>query len=172
VCVWDAESYWTRVSHAVETYHHKHVICSNELPCSARHQWKWNLRQLDRGRQTTSTQRRQWGQGLRGGGHQENIVGLMFKQEIPIWEEPRRHASRQRITTPQSSHWLQRDAPHLPIKLPFRLRRSPTFHLIHPPLDRPRSPPKMHLDLISRFSTIHPADRLTDRQTDRQTFRC
>jgi len=31
-----------------------------------------------------------------------------------IWEEPRHHLSRQRITTQQSPHWLQLDASHLP----------------------------------------------------------
>jgi len=30
-----------------------------------------------------------------------------------IWEELRRHLTWQRITTPQSPHWLQWDAPYL-----------------------------------------------------------
>ena len=33
-----------------------------------------------------------------------------------IWEELRRHLTWQRITTPQSPHWLQWDAPYLPQK--------------------------------------------------------
>jgi len=31
-----------------------------------------------------------------------------------IWEELHCHPSRQRITTPRRTHWLQWDAPHLP----------------------------------------------------------
>jgi len=40
----------------------------------------------------------------------------------------------------QRSHWLQWDAPNSPPKLPLALRRSPP-NLIHPSLDRTRSPP-------------------------------
>jgi len=44
-----------------------------------------------------------------------------------IWEEPCRHPSRQIITTSQSPHRLQRDAPHLFPKLPL-----PFFDDLHP----------------------------------------
>ena len=48
---------------------------------------------------------------------------------------------RQRMTTPQSPYWLQRDVPHLPTKLlcPFHDHLS---HLIYSSLDRPHSPPQ------------------------------
>jgi len=50
-----------------------------------------------------------------------------------IWEEPRRHPSRKKIATPQSPHWLQWDALHLPPKLPL-LFNDLYLHLIHPSL--------------------------------------
>jgi len=48
------------------------------------------------------------------------------------WEEPRRHPSRQKVTTSQSSKWLQWDAPctFTPETAPDPLRRSPPY-LIH-----------------------------------------
>jgi len=44
------------------------------------------------------------------------------------------------------------------------------LNLVHPSLDRPHSPPKLHSDPISRFATVYPPDRPTDRQ-DRQINR-
>jgi len=64
---------------------------------------------------------------------------------------------------PQSPHWLQRDAPHLPQNCPFPF----DTHLIHLSLDnRPHSHPKQHPDPISRFATVHFPDRQKDRPTD------
>jgi len=84
-----------------------------------------------------------------------------------IWEEPRRHPSRQR-TTPQSPHWLQCDSPYLPspkLPLPFD-NRNP--RLIHPSLDRRRSPPQTASGSSQPFchSTL---SKQTDTQTDTQT---
>jgi len=84
-----------------------------------------------------------------------------------IWEELRRHPSRQRTTTPRSPHCNQWDAPHLPSKLFIPLRPSPppsTF------VDRPHSPPKRHPDPISRFATVHFPDRQTDTWDKRQVY--
>ena len=49
------------------------------------------------------------------------LVIICNKKSQSNLEEPRRHHSWQRITTPQSPHWLQWDAPHLPpnLHLPF-----------------------------------------------------
>jgi len=58
---------------------------------------------------------------------------------LPTLLLPRSNLGRARFTIQQSPHWLQWDAPRLPPKLPLFLRRS-LPHLIHPSLDRPRSP--------------------------------
>jgi len=86
-----------------------------------------------------------------------------------IWEKPRRHPWWQRITTPQSPHWLQWDVPHLPPKLPLPLT-------ITTPSSTPLPRPTPHTipngiripDPISRFATVHFLNRRTDRPTDRQ----
>jgi len=54
------------------------------------------------------------------------LCSMLTRNPIVIWEEPRRHLSWQRITTPQSPHCLQRDAPHLPQNCPFLFDDSPT----------------------------------------------
>ena len=87
-----------------------------------------------------------------------------------IWEEPRRHPSRQRITTPQRPHWLQWDAPRLPQNCPFPSTISTTIS--HPSLDRPISPPQTATRSNQPFFHHSPTgltDRPTDRQTDRPT---
>jgi len=75
-----------------------------------------------------------------------------------------------RSTTPQSPHWLQWDAPRLPLKMPLPLRRSPPPSNA-PILDRPHSP----LQTASRSnqplfhnSPTGQTDRPTDRRTDRE----
>jgi len=62
-------------------------------------------------------------------------------QSKAIWEELHCHPSWQRITMPQSPHWLQWDASHLSPKLPFH--STITTHLMHPSLDRPHLSPQM-----------------------------
>jgi len=89
------------------------------------------------------------------------------KNPIVIWEKPHRYPSRQRITTLQSPHWLQWDAPHLPPKLSLPLRRSPP-HLLHPCLNRPHSP--SHIDDTQIQSAVLPQYTFrTDRWDRRQT---
>jgi len=88
------------------------------------------------------------------------------KKPIVIWEEPRCHPSRQRITMSQSHHWLQRDAPHLHQNCPFPSPIS-TPNLMHPSLSDRTHHPKRHPDPISRFATIH---QFSDRQTDIPTY--
>ena len=51
-----------------------------------------------------------------------------------IWEQPRRQLSRERITTPQSPHWLQWDAPHLSQNCSFPSTISTRFNT---PIHRP-----------------------------------
>jgi len=52
-------------------------------------------------------------------------LGIQTRNPKVIWEKPRRHPSRRRITMPQQSpHWLQWDAPHNS-KTASSLRRSP-----------------------------------------------
>ena len=80
-----------------------------------------------------------------------------------VWEEPRRHPSRQKTTTPQSPRWLQWDASYLPPKLPFTLRQSPP-PLMHRSSADPTHHRKRHSDPISRFATVHFPDRQTHRQ--------
>jgi len=55
---------------------------------------------------------------------------IIIKNPTVIWEEPRRHPSRHRLTTPQSPQWLQWDAPNSPPKLPIPLGNLQP-HLIH-----------------------------------------
>jgi len=87
-----------------------------------------------------------------------------------IWKTPRRNPSRQRITTPRSSHWLPWDAPHLglPSKLLLPFDHLHPIQYTHPSTD-PTRHSKRQPDPISRFATIHPPDRQTDWQTGRST---
>jgi len=80
------------------------------------------------------------------------------------------------MTAYRFSHWLQRNAPHLPTELPLPLRRSSPPSNTPIPHATPRTTPNgIRIDPISRFVTVHPPDRQTDRQTefnrptDRQT---
>jgi len=64
------------------------------------------------------------------------------------------------ITTKQNPHnWLQWDAPHSPPKFPFAWAITKSNYLPHPwTADLPfQTDP----DLVSRFATIHRANRLT-----------
>jgi len=92
----------------------------------------------------------------------ECVQLLWTRNSKVFWEEPRRHPSQQRITMPQSLHWLQSDAPRLFPKLPF-LRWSRPI---------PRLTPLTNLNGIQSQSAILPQYtpfRQTIRQTDRQT---
>jgi len=71
---------------------------------------------------------------------------------------PHNYATKAPLVTMERPTFILKTAPSL--------RRQPP-HLIHPSLDQPHSPPKWHLDLLSRFTTIHFVDWPTDRQTDR-----
>jgi len=82
-----------------------------------------------------------------------------------IWEEPRRHPSRQRITKTQSPHWLQWDAPHLPPKLPLPFNIL-HLHPSHPFLDQRHSPPQMASRSNQPLCHCTPSGQ-TDRPTDR-----
>ena len=89
-----------------------------------------------------------------------------LQQEITIWEEPRRHPSWQRITTPQIPIGYN-GMPHIYLQncsSPSTI--STPSNSLHSSRGRPHSPPKRHPDPISRFATVHPPDRPTDRQTD------
>jgi len=96
----------------------------------------------------------------------DSVLAKETKNSKVIWEEPRRHPLRRRITTPQSPLVTVKSPTFTPKTAPS-LRRSAS-HLIHPFLDRPHSPPKHHPDSISRFhnSLVRQNDRQTDRQMD------
>jgi len=96
-------------------------------------------------------------------------VAIETRNRKVIWEEPRRHPSRQRITTPQSPHCLQWDAPHLPLKLPLLLRRSQPVTPIHRPTPfttqtASRSNQPFCLSTVSR-----PTDGIDDKSVPTQT---
>jgi len=80
-----------------------------------------------------------------------------------IWEELRRHPSRQGSYATKS-HRLQLDAPHLPRKFPFLFD---VFYprLIHSSLDRPHSPSQTVSRSNQPFCHSTPSGQ-TDRQTD------
>jgi len=89
-----------------------------------------------------------------------------------IWEEPRRHPSRQRITMHKVSLVTMGCPTFTPPSLPPSPKNYPfPFNDLHPiwyPSSTDRTHhPKWHSDPISHFSTIHPPDRPPDRQTDR-----
>jgi len=84
-----------------------------------------------------------------------------------IWEEPHRHPSRQRITTPQGYNWLQCDVPHLPPKTAPSLRRSSLPVPSNTPIPWPTpltTPNGIHIQsaFLPQY-TLQP-DRLTDQQ--------
>jgi len=77
--------------------------------------------------------------------------------------------SRQRISTPHSSHWLQWDAPHLSPKLPIPFD---DFHPnpIYSSLNRPHSLPQMASrsnQPFCRSTPSKPTGRLTDGINDK-----
>ena len=91
------------------------------------------------------------------------VLQRKTKNPNVIWEEPRRHTSRQSITTQRSPRWLQWDAPHLPSKWPLLLQRSP------PPCNTPipRPTPLTTPNGIQIQSAVLPQYTLrTDRPTD------
>ena len=87
---------------------------------------------------------------------------MEFEQVLPkvIWEQPRRKVPTGYNRTPQIH----------PQNCPFPFDDH-HLHLIHLYLDGLHVPSQTDPDPLSRFATIHFADRPTDRQTDRWSRR-
>jgi len=85
-----------------------------------------------------------------------------------MWEELCHHPSQQRITMPQSPHWLQWDASHSPQHCPFPRQSSP--HLIHQSLDRPHSLPQKASRSNQPFCHSTPSIQIGDRSVLRATY--
>jgi len=82
-------------------------------------------------------------------------------------KKPCCHPSWQRITTPQSPHWLQWDVPHLLQNCPFPFDDY-HFHLIHPSLEWLHSPHQMASGSSQSFCH-NTLSRHTDRRYRWQT---
>ena len=92
-----------------------------------RRRWTWQVRSTVERRSSNVDHTRRWTWGGVARVRRRQLILVLNLTSPPkvIWGEPRRHPSQQETITPQSSHWLECDAPNLSPKLPLPLRRSP-----------------------------------------------
>jgi len=87
-----------------------------------------------------------------------------------IWEKPRRHSSRQRITTSQSPRWLQRNAQHISLlqNCLFPFNDLHPIKYINPSTDPLTTPNGIQIQSTVFPQFTYRTDRQTDKHNDRQ----